>query len=58
MVVYAHASLDEGGAREPLLCLTEVSLGPGVAFADFGAPPGHPIRRRVERGGGVGPSTQ
>ncbi len=57
LIIYANASLDEGGAPELLQRLAEVYLGPGVTFPDFEAPPGHVIRLRVERVGGVGPWT-
>jgi PPOX class probable F420-dependent enzyme len=58
LIVYANAALDEGGAPELLQRLAEVYLGPGVTFPDFEAPPGHVIRLRVDRVGGVGPWTE
>jgi PPOX class probable F420-dependent enzyme len=56
LVVYGRASLEEGGAPELLQRLAEVYVGPGVRFPPMdNPPPGHVIRLRAERVGGLGP---
>lgn len=56
LLVHGTARLVAGGAPELLQRLAETYVGPGVKFppADD-PPPGHVIRIRVDRIGGVGP---
>jgi PPOX class probable F420-dependent enzyme len=56
LVVHGTATLEEGGAPELLQRLAHVHLGPDVRFpAMDDPPPGHTMRIKVERIGGVGP---
>lgn len=56
LVVHGTARLTEGGAPELLQRLAVVYVGPGVRFPPMeDPPPGHVIRIRPERIGGVGP---
>ena len=58
LVVYGHASIEEGGAPELLQQLAHVYLGPDVKFPPMDdPPPGVRIRVRVDRLAGVGPWT-
>ncbi len=58
LVISGIARLVEGGAPELLQLLAERYIGPGVKFPSFpDPPPGHVIRIKVERIGGVGPWT-
>jgi PPOX class probable F420-dependent enzyme len=59
LVVYGTARLTEGGAPELLQQLAHVYLGPDVIFPAMPEPPpGHVMRTRVERIGGIGPWAQ
>jgi PPOX class probable F420-dependent enzyme len=56
LLVHGTARLVAGGAPELLQQLAETYLGPGVRFPPMDdPPPGHVIRIRVDRVGGVGP---
>ena len=56
VIVHGTARLVEGGAPELLQQLARVYLGPDAKFPPMDdPPPGHVIRIRVERVGGVGP---
>ncbi len=56
LVVHGRAAVEEGGAPELLQELAHVYLGPDVTFPPMpNPPPGHRLRIRVERVGGVGP---
>lgn len=58
LIVYGSARVTPGGGPELLQRLAHVYLGPGVRFPPFDdPPPGHVIRIRPERVGGVGPWT-
>ncbi len=58
LVVHGRARLVPGGAPELLQRLAHVYLGPNVRFPPMDdPPPGHVMRIRVERIGGVGPWT-
>lgn len=56
LIVHGRARLTEGGAPELLQRLAYVYLGADVKFPPFdNPPPGHVIRIRPDRIGGVGP---
>jgi PPOX class probable F420-dependent enzyme len=56
LIVHGTARLVEGGGPELLQELAHTYLGPGVKFPPMDdPPPGHVIRIRAERIGGVGP---
>jgi PPOX class probable F420-dependent enzyme len=56
LVVHGRARLEEGGAPELLQRLAHVYLGPDVKFPPMDdPPPGHVMRIRVDRIGGIGP---
>jgi PPOX class probable F420-dependent enzyme len=56
LIVYGTATIEEGGAPEVLQELAHSYIGPGVKFPPRdNPPPGHLIRIRVDRIGGVGP---
>jgi PPOX class probable F420-dependent enzyme len=58
LVVYGHATIEEGGAPELLQKLAYVYMEPGVKFPPMdNPPPGYVTRITVERVGGVGPWT-
>ena len=56
LIIHGTASLVDGGAPELLSRLAETYVGPGVRFPPMDdPPPGHVIRIRPQRVGGVGP---
>lgn len=56
LVLHGQARITEGGAPELLQRLAETYVGPGVKFPPMDdPPPGHVLRIRPERYGGVGP---
>lgn len=58
LVVYGHATIEEGGAPELLQKLAYVYMGPGVKFPPMDdPPPGYVTRITIERISGVGPWT-
>ena len=56
LVVYGHATVEEGGAPELLQELAQVYVGPGTKFPPMDDPPqGHRLRITVDRITGHGP---
>jgi PPOX class probable F420-dependent enzyme len=59
LVVHGRARVTEGGGAELLQRLARVYIGEGVRFPPMDdPPPGHVLRTKVERIGGVGPWVQ
>jgi PPOX class probable F420-dependent enzyme len=59
VIVHGTAHVSEGGAPQLLQRLAHTYLGPEVMFPPFDdPPPGHVIRIRIDRVGGVGPWAQ